>query len=137
MRYLSLDLGVKSLGICVSDKENMIAVPLENYLIDREDWESALNRVIELVEEYSITTIVLGYPLNTRGQKVEMTHNVENFKKLIESKNSKVEVKLQDERFTTQRGVELLESKYGDKVEEYKDMAAAYVMLQDYIMYKG
>ncbi len=138
MRILSLDLGIKSLGVCVSDPSNIIAIPLENFMFEREEWEVAINRVVELTKEYNIDTILLGHPLRTDGQKSEMTLMAESFYELLKNKVD-VKVKLFDERFSTQRGVELLMNKYNDKekVAEYKDMAAAYVMLVDYLLYNS
>lgn len=138
MRVLSLDLGVKSLGVCVSDERNIIAIPLENFMFEREEWDIAVNRVIELVKEYSVGTVLLGHPLRTDGDKSEMTHISEMFFELLKDKLD-INVKLFDERFSTKRGIELLNNKYNDpaKVAEYKDMAAAYVMLVDYLMYNS
>ncbi len=138
MRILSLDLGVKSLGVCVSDPSNIIAIPLENYMFEREDWEAAANRVVELVNEYNVGVVLLGHPLRTDGAKSEMTLIAEEFFELLKSK-LEIKVRLFDERFSTKRGIELLENKYNDpeKVKELKDMAAAYVMLVDYLMYNN
>lgn len=138
MRILSLDLGIKSLGVCVSDNSNIIAIPIENFMFEREDWESALDRVLELVSEYNVGTILLGHPLRTDGQKSDMTFKVESFYELLK-KRLDIKIKLFDERFSTKRGKELLENKYKDKakVAELKDMAAAYVMLVDYLTYNN
>ncbi len=138
MRILSLDLGSKSLGVCVSDPSNIIAVPIENYMFEREDWETASNRVVDLVKEYNVGTVLLGHPLRTDGQKSEMTLISEMFFEMLKSKLD-IKVKLFDERFSTKRGIELLQNKYNDqeKVNQYKDMAAAYVMLVDYLMYNS
>ena len=139
MRILSLDLGVKSLGSCVSDELNIIAIPIENYLFERGNFEIAKNRVLELVEKYNVTKILLGHPLRTDGKKSEATYMSEEFYILLKKSLENVEVSLFDERFSTQRGVELLEKKYKDpeKIREMKDMAAAYVMLIDYLSHNN
>ncbi len=138
MRILSLDLGIKSLGVCVSDPSNIIAIPVENYMFEREEWDSAANRVVELVNEYNVGVVLLGHPLRTDGAKSEMTLISEEFFELLKSK-LEIIVKLFDERFSTKRGIELLQNKYNDseKVKQHKDMAAAYVMLVDYLMYNN
>ncbi len=136
MRILSLDLGLASLGICVSDPSNIIAIPVENFRFEREDWDSALNKVLTLIEEYNIGKILLGHPLRTDGTKSDTTLMAENFFDLLKSKTD-VKVKLFDERYSTKRGIELLKNKYNNPEElaKHKDMAAAYVMLVDYLMY--
>ncbi len=137
MRILSLDLGTKSLGVCISDPSNIIAIPMENYMFDHYDWDAALKRVVEIVNENNVTTVLLGHPLRTDGKKSDMTVYSEEFFVMLKDALADVEIKLFDERFSTQRGIELLKNKYNDmdKVNEYKDMAAAYVMLVDYMMY--
>ncbi len=135
MRILALDLGVKSLGVCVSDPSNIIAIPVENFIFERENYTLALERVLKLVDEYNIGLVLLGYPLKTTGEKSEATLMAENFYLMLKDQlNDEIKIKLFDERFSTKRGIELLESKYSsEKVRELKDMAAAYVMLIDYL----
>ncbi len=96
-----------------------------------EIWEAE-----ELVKEYNVELILLGYPLKTNGEKSDMAYLVEDFNELLKDKID-VKIKLFDERFSTKRGIELLENKYKDKetVLKYKDMASAYVMLVDYLSF--
>ncbi len=138
MRILALDLGIKSLGSCISDPSNIIAIPLENFMFDRGEFKIAENRVVEIVEEYNIGTILLGHPLKTTGEKSDATFMVEDFFKNLNKKLPNIKIKLFDERFSTKRGIELLKTKYNpDKIKELKDMAAAYVMLVDYLAYNN
>lgn len=135
MRIISIDLGEISLGVAITDKTNTIATPLENYMFKREDYEQAANRVVEIVNEYDVTEILLGHPLRVDGTKSDATLMAENFFELLKQKLDNVNIRLFDERFTTKRGLEILEAKYKDpeELKKYKDMAAAFVMLQDYI----
>ena len=137
MRILSLDLGTKSVGVCISDELNIIAVPLKNFFFEENDFAAALKIIEQIVSEYSIGTIILGHPLRISGEKSQITLIIEDFFKELKSKFIDIKIKLYDERFTTQRGVELLKQKYKDPkmVEQYKDMASAYVMLTDYLTY--
>lgn len=138
MRILSLDLGVKSLGVCVSDPSNIIAIPVENFMFERGDFDDAANRVVELTKEYNVGLVLLGHPLRTDGLKSDATHMAEEFNELLKSKLD-IKIKLFDERFSTQRGIELLQNKFKDPKElaEHKDMAAAYVMLMDYLAFNN
>lgn len=77
MRVLGLDFGSKTTGVAVSDPLGFTAQGLET--ITRED-ENKLRRtcarIEELIREYQIETIVLGYPKNmnnTSGERVEKT----------------------------------------------------------------
>lgn len=134
MRILSLDLGVKSLGICISDQTNTIAIPLLNFNFERNKYDEALKKILEMIKKYEIKLILLGRPLKTTGEKSKMLINVENFyKKLIS--NTEIEIKFVDERFSTKRGLELVE-KSGNNTKKMKDVLAAYVMLNDYLISK-
>lgn len=138
MRILSLDLGVRSLGSCVSDPNNIIAIPVENFIFKRENYDLALQRVLELIKEYNIGLVLLGYPLRTDGTKSDATIMSENFYERLKLILD-IEIKLFDERFSTKRGMELLKNKYKDprKRADNKDMAAAYVMLIDYLSFNN
>lgn len=136
MRIISLDLGSKSLGVCLSDKTGIIATPLENFMFESGDYDTAANRILEIVDEYEVELVLLGHPLRQDGTKSDMTLVAEDFFEKLKRTISKAEIKLIDERYSTQRGVELLKQKYGNdeqKLKNNKDMAAAYVMLYDYL----
>ena len=136
MRILSLDLGIKSLGVCVTDPSNTIVIPIENFMFERNDFKTASNHVLELVNKYKVGIVLLGYPLRTDGQKSDATYMSELFFEILQKKLN-VTIKLFDESFSTKRGMELLKNKYKDpkKIKENKDMAAAYIMLNDYLTY--
>ena len=94
MRYLGLDLGSRTLGIAVSDKQGVIA---SNYKTIRhnEDYEKLLDEVVKLVDELDIEAIVLGFPKNmnnTIGPKGELSLE---FKEKLEKKVT-IPVYLQD-----------------------------------------
>lgn len=135
MRILSLDLGTKSLGVCVSDETNIIAIPVENFLFEEGKYSLAIERVEKLVKEYEIGTVLVGHPKRQDGTKSEMTLIAESFHQTLTNLLPRIKIKLFDERYSTQRGIELLEQKYSDKdkIKEMKDMAAAYIMLNDYL----
>ena len=71
MRVLGLDFGSKTTGVAVSDPLGFTAQGLET--ITRED-ENKLRRtcarIEELIREYQIETIVLGYPKNMNNREL-------------------------------------------------------------------
>ncbi|MBR1736484.1 MAG: Holliday junction resolvase RuvX [Firmicutes bacterium] len=135
MRILGLDFGEKTVGVAVSDPFGWTAQGIE--IIRREDennLKKSINRIGELIKEYEIEKIVLGYPKNmnnTEGERVEKTNN---FKKRLE-KNFKKEVILWDERLSTvaaERG--LLEADVSrEKRKKVIDKMAAVFILQGYL----
>ncbi len=137
MRILSLDLGIQSCGICVSDETNTIPIPLENFLFPREDYLQLLIKLETIIKQYKISLILLGYPLRTDGKKSESTIRVEKFNELlINHIDSKIKVKYFNESFSTKRGIKMLQTSIKDpkKIKELKDVAAAYIILKDYLM---
>ena len=108
MRVLGLDFGSKTTGVAVSDPLGFTAQGLET--ITRED-ENKLRRtcarIEELIREYQIETIVLGYPKNmnnTSGERVEKTLA---FKEMLERRTG-LSVILWDERLTTTAAEQIL-----------------------------
>lgn len=134
-RIMCLDYGSKTIGVALSDPLLLTAQPLE--IIRREQEEAikkSLIRIGEIIKEYSVTKIVLGYPKNmnnTEGLRVEKT---EYFKGKLE-RRFKLPVILQDERLSTvaaERG--LLEADLSRaKRKEVIDKMAAVFILQGYL----
>ncbi len=135
MRIMGLDFGSKTVGVAVSDPLMVTAQGVE---IIRRKEENKLRktyaRIEELVKEYDVEYIVLGYPKNmnnTIGERAEKTEAfMENLKR-----RTGLEVVLWDERLTTvaadramiEGGLRREERK------EYVDMIAAIFILQGYM----
>ncbi len=133
MRYLGLDLGSRTLGIAVSDKQGVIA---SNYKTIRhnEDYEMLLDEVVKLVDELDIEAIVLGFPKNmnnTIGPKGELSLE---FKEKLEKKVT-IPVYLQDERLSTKAATDMLISGNVSRKNRKKvvDSVAATIILQTYL----
>ena len=57
MRYLGLDLGVTSLGVAATDPSNTIAFPVGTIKFAREDYNEALEKLKNVINEYEVTTL--------------------------------------------------------------------------------
>lgn len=135
MRILGLDYGSVTVGVAVSDALLITAQPVE--VIKRKSetkLRQTLARLEEIIAEYEVDKIVLGYPKNmnnTLGERVERT---EEFKEKLE-KRTGLEVVLWDERLTTVSAMEVL--KEGGVRREnrkaYVDKIAAVFILQGYL----
>ena len=65
MRILGLDYGSKTVGAAVSDPEGLVALGLETIIRKEENkLRRTLARIEELIKQYKIERIFLGYPLN-------------------------------------------------------------------------
>ncbi|BDV03554.1 MAG: putative pre-16S rRNA nuclease [Candidatus Hepatoplasma scabrum] len=133
MRKLAIDLGEKSLGVCISDKNNIIAIPIENYFFKRFDFLEATKIILNLLQKHDdIDTIIIGYPKRTDNKKSQATINVDNFLEIFQKKNNKIKIILFDERFTTKRAGEYIKENKVD-FKANKDLFAACLMLTDYL----
>ena len=137
MRIMGLDFGSKTVGVAISDSLLITAQGIE---IIRRKEENKLRktcaRIEELIEEYEVEEIVLGYPKNmndTLGERIERT---EEFKEMLERRTG-LSVILWDERLTTVSADNyMMES--GIRREDRKkfvDEIAAVFILQGYLDY--
>lgn len=134
MRYLGLDLGTKTLGISMSDKTGIIASNFKTLRFDEKDYDSTIEPLKEIVNEYDIKCIVLGLPKNMNNSLGFRSEETMEYKKLLE-KNINIDVVLQDERLTTMEANNyMLEADISRKKrKEKKDELAASIILQSYL----
>ena len=133
MRYLGLDLGTKTLGVSITDKSNTLVSPLKVIKFQFEDYGSALNELLKLINEYDIQLVVLGLPKNMDGSVGFAGNRSLKFKNMLESNNIKVE--LIDERLTTKMAEGLVHEAQ-DNVKNTKnkiDSIAACIILETYL----
>ena len=135
MRILGLDFGSKTVGVAVSDELLITAQGVE--IIRRKSpskLRQTLARIDELVGEYKVEKIVLGYPKNmnnTIGPKAELSIK---FKENLEKKIN-IPIYLQDERMTTSIAQNILIEGNVRRKDRKKvvDQVAATIILQDYL----
>jgi len=134
MRCLGLDLGSKTLGVATSDVTNTIATSLKTIFFEEDNYQSLVEPIRELINDYNITRIVLGLPKNmnnTLGIRAEISLN---FKKILED-NFDIEVILEDERLTTviSNNVMIKADVSRKKRKKKVDSIAAQLILQSYL----
>ena len=135
MRVLGLDYGSKTVGVAISDPLGFTAQGLETIERPKENkLRKTLARIEQIIEEYNVEKIVLGYPLNmnnTEGPRVEATRE---FQAMLE-KRTGLQVELQDERLTTVSAERVL-MEAGVRRENRKaviDKIAAAMILQTWL----
>lgn len=135
MRILGLDFGTKTVGVAVSDELLITAQGVE--IIRRKaptKLRQTLARIDELVGEYGVEKIVLGYPKNMNNTEGERCEKTQEFKEMLE-KRTGLEVVLWDERLTTVSADNAM-MEMGIRREnrkEYVDEIAAIFILQGYL----
>ena len=77
MRILGLDFGDKTIGVAVSDPLGWTAQGVEIIKRDNpQEFKKCMRRLAEIIEQYQVDTIVLGYPKNldnSEGERCEKT----------------------------------------------------------------
>ena len=139
MRILGLDVGIKTVGVAVSDPLGIIATGVTT--IERVGIRKDTGKVIDYIREYDCDTVVIGLPINLDGEDTLSTERAREFRRMLENKLkssgalSKVKVEWQDERFSTVEAEEVLVSAGVSREDRKKiiDRQAAIVILQRYL----
>lgn len=136
MRIIGLDYGDKTVGVAVSDPFGWTAQGVEIIKRNSEnEYKQSLGRLQELIEEYGVEKIVLGYPLNLDGSVSERCRKTESYKERIERRFPKIPVILWDERLSTVAAASFL-MEAGLNSSQRKgviDKMAAVYILQGYL----
>lgn len=139
MRIMGLDFGSKTVGVAVSDPLFLTAQGME--IIRRKSpgkLRQTLARIEELIKEYEVGKIVLGYPKNMNNTEGERCQKTAEFKEMLERRTG-LEVILWDERLTTVMADNAM-MEGGIRREdrrEYVDKLAAVFILQGYLDYQS
>lgn len=100
MRKLGIDYGDARVGIAITDELNITVQGLETIHHNGND-KLVLKRLDEILEEYSIDTIVVGMPLNMDGTKSFRAEATDKFIHKLKCKYNKIAIETVDERLTT------------------------------------
>src|SRR5450631_4749198 len=97
-RILGLDVGSKTIGMAVSDPLGITAQGLET--IRRQNRRSDYGQLKEVILKYSVTAIVVGYPLRMSGAEGTQAEKMQVFAQELR-KHFRLPVHLWDERLTS------------------------------------
>ena len=101
MRILGLDYGSKTVGVAVSDPLGLTAQKVETIWRKQENkLRRTLARIEELIAEYEVEKIVLGFPKNMNNTVGERAEKALEFGEMLK-KRTGLEVIMWDERLTT------------------------------------
>ena len=132
-RYLGLDLGSVTCGVSFSDT-GLIARTIETIRFKPDDYNMALDKVLDLVDREKPDIIVLGLPLLLNDDVGQRAQICLEFGEVLEQESG-IPVKMQDERFTTAVAESiLLEADISRKKRKKKiDQLAAVQILQTWL----
>jgi putative holliday junction resolvase len=136
-RVLAVDVGMRRVGLAISDASRTLARPLETIAVtsDADAVDRVARRILELAEEDGgLTTIVVGMPSHLDGTPSPQTSRVAAFVTRLKTRTS-LTIDTEDERLSSREAESRLAVRERDWRERKKklDAAAAAVILQDYL----
>ncbi len=131
-RIMGLDVGSKTIGVAVSDLMGWTAQGVE--VIRRRDLAADLRRLIELIAQYEVATIVIGLPKNMNNTIGPQAEAVLSFKDVL-AQQVPCAIVMWDERLTTASAHRsMLEADLSRaKRKQVVDKVAATFILQGYL----
>lgn len=141
-RRIGLDVGTVRIGVAVSDRNAVLATPVETVaretgLKDRDKGD--IDRLLEIIDEYDAVEIVVGLPRTLKGHgSTSVKHEKEiafRLNRRLTNSGRSIPVRMADERLTTVAATAALRAsgvseKAGRKVI---DQAAAVEILQSWL----
>lgn len=130
---LGVDVGKARIGVARSDFHGMLATPVETVQRDHEA-ETDLTRIAEIAAELDAFEVVVGLPLNLRGERTLSTDDATGFadRLAVRLAPARIRIRLVDERLSTVSAQGQLRQA-GKKTKQSRsiiDQAAAVVILQ-------
>lgn len=135
MRVMAIDYGDAHTGVAVSDLTGLLAGYTDTIHSRRR--EEVVRRLGEIIGEYTVEELVLGYPKNMDGTLGPRAEKAELFARELEAAFG-LPVHLWDERRTTIDAHQILASagKNAKKRKKTVDAVAAALILEGYLTFR-
>ena len=117
---LSIDYGERYLGLAVRTDKTTIPIPVT--VVDSKK-QNVIKAIKEYIENYNVSTIVIGYPIGLNNSENRMTNLVNSF--VEELINLNVQVHKIDERLSSK----LFKNNENDRIDDL----SALEILESYI----
>lgn len=134
MLILGFDIGEVRTGVAKSDETGLIASTLTTIKYDHEDYQTCLDRMLDLLEEYQPDEVVLGLPRHMNGDIGKKGELTLQFQEELQ-KCTNIPIKTWDERLTTVQSQKMLigADVRRNKRKQVVDKIAATFILQSYL----
>ena len=130
-RILGIDYGTRKTGIAISGPLGTLCSPLSTV-----DTKKIYSEIESRIEEYDVSKIVVGWPINEDGSHQEITRTVEDFIGRLRKKVD-IEIVAWDERYSSMRARAMLKDSGASKKRRNQrgavDAIAAVVILEEYL----
>jgi putative pre-16S rRNA nuclease len=129
---LGIDVGAVRVGVASSDRDGILATPVETVTVTSASPDEHLTRVAAIVAELDVTEVVVGLPRSLSGQEGSAATTVRAYAVEIARRVAPVPVRLVDERLSTVTAHQKLHQagRKGRKHRPVIDQVAAVVILQ-------
>ena len=133
-KVIGLDLGSRTCGVALSDILGMVASPVETIRFEENDYETACDKVVEIIKKNNVKKAVLGLSKHMNGDVGIRGEISIMFKEMLEE-SCGVEVILWDERLTTVSAQKSMIASNMNRQKRRKmvDTMAAVIILQSYL----
>jgi putative Holliday junction resolvase len=124
---LGIDVGKARVGVAKCDPDGMLATPVETVARD----DASVARIVALAEEHAAIEILVGLPLNMRGEDTASTTDARDFAAALGAASA-LPIRLVDERLSTVSAHAALRSSGRSQRSSRSivDQVAAVVLLQ-------
>lgn len=95
---LGIDFGAARIGVAATDPLGILAHPVETIDLQRVD---PFDRIVELVKQRSIRTLVVGLPIRLDGTEGTAAEGVRRFASKLQKRLPDLPLEFVDETFTT------------------------------------
>ncbi len=133
-RWLGIDYGEVRVGVAISDPLGFTARGLETIRWNGHNMAKVIDRLQELIRQYSITGVVVGVPRRTDGKPGASEDNARALASDLGDKTG-VKIILRDERYTTVLASRVMRETgvHRDRRRDIVDQIAAEIILQEYL----
>ena len=126
MKYASLDIGLKRIGVALS-LDGKVVIPLDAIL--RKNRNQAARDVEKLLKEWEIESLIVGLPKDSSSAE-EMERRIKHFVSLLEVD---IAIAYQDEQGSSYEAKELTMGQFRHKKDGKIDSMAAKIILERYL----
>jgi len=130
MRVMAIDYGKNRVGIALSDPLGVISQPLTTIKVKSQ--KALFRQILEIIQQSDVGLIIIGNPLSHKGEATKMSEQISRFIKQLKKKTD-IEIKLWDERFTSQYAMNIMKEIKVKKQKDLVDQVAASIMLDEYL----
>lgn len=131
-RIIGLDVGRKTIGVALSDRDWFIATP--KMIIQRKSTIKDINVLINYIKMNDVCAIVSGIPLNSNNEKIENCSYIEKFIIQLDQNINDLPIFFENEFLSSfmveDFMIDNMNMKF-NKVKHIVDKSAAAIILQD------